>query len=631
MDEIKIQYGISLSKEDQDLINYAFTDEEKEKAAKLKSQIKTCTLFEFLHKVDPKELSETERNIQRAMRKIYNLNGKEPPLYHKFSTFRSDEHPLTIDITTAGNNEGDYAAAYGVHDNRITFEDVDNPNFLVLTLAHELKHAEQADERGYQWYRRSIDGFSMENAYAWHQQEFLQEAQAYALDGRVYCEVFGQANDIDHGESKLYEEISKKYTTPDGQKDHKKIEEEMIRIQLDRLYNDKHYKHYKDAYDMHAPIGENDKGIDQIPEVFHLSQDLMEKLKEAPRVARSLDGKLLQAEKNKHLDQYIELLHESVAQNEEISPSLGYIFRNGSLEQVQDVLAIKKQNNEYLFSDDDIQDAFSDCKNPDVFKHLLMANRGDQPIINKETIVKGLTRLSRNFEDFNTFLTNVQDRNGSLPLTEKDFLNKYGDNELLSHLSTYDEEERSNLIKVLPQIIKLKGNDGKPLVSEKHLVEELGNWIKGMETPENLQALLKGITDEKGNLPFSREAFDIRNSEYEHVNGQNQLLYHLRSYTDEDKKYATAIIPTLMALKDKEGKPIISQENIDKFPEYDDLAQVVKTYKRSSGIKQAMQTKAKAGAKKLEQNPEGYVKKGKTTSKKSRKIISNLKKDSPTL
>ena len=146
---------------------------------------------------------------------------------------------------------------------------------------------------------------------------------------------------------------------------------------------------------------------------------------------------------------------------------------------------------------------------------------------------------------------------------------------------SYSEEAQSKVIQLLPILLRLKGNDGKTLISEKHVAEQLAEFSYDFKNSKNLQTLFNGIKDEKGNLPISREAFDIHNSEYEYVNGQNQLLYHLQSYTEEDKKYASEILPTLMALKDKDGKPIISQENIDKFPEYDDLASIVKSYKVS--------------------------------------------------
>ena len=40
-------------------------------------------------------------------------------------------------------------------------------------------------------------------------------------------------------------------------------------------------------------------------------------------------------------------------------------------------------------------------------------------------------------------------------------------------------------------------------------------------------------------------------------------------------------LPILMSLKDKDGKPIISKENIDKFPQNNPLTPVVKAYAKS--------------------------------------------------
>ena len=60
-----------------------------------------------------------------------------------------------------------------------------------------------------------------------------------------------------------------------------------------------------------------------------------------------------------------------------------------------------------------------------------------------------------------------------------------------------------------------------------------------------------------------------------------------------------------MALRDKDGKPIISQENIEHFPKYSKLASAVKTYAEPK----------KTMTKALEEN--GNVGKGPAARKKS--------------
>ncbi len=578
MDTILVKYGVSLSQEDQAAIKHPWGKDKREKAEELKGKIKAVSLPEFL-KISPEELSETEQNIQRAIKLVYDLNGKEPPLYKEFPTFRSKEHPLTIDITTAGNNykSRDYAAAYKPQDNRVIFEEVNDRDLLILTLAHELKHAEQEDEETYEWDERSAFGSSMENAYAWHQLGFLREAQAYTQGARVYYEVFKKTGK--RLETRLYDKISKKYTTPDGQTDAAKIEEEMIKAMLDELYHGKHkYSAYKDIYDESCPIKESDKGLTDIPESFHLPQSLMEKLKECPKKARSIQGKLLQAAKNENMEEYIRLIHEGISKNEKISPSLSFIMKAGSLEQIQDMLALQKQDKDYLFTNEDVQSQFNFCQDANILKYLLSVNRNDQNVIDTKTIVEKLSGGYDNKEEFNTFIQVIQKKDGTLPFVAQDFQTEYGSNQLLQGLDIYSPEGREKILQMLPVLLKLKGRDGQPLVKPEQWAEKLASWSHEMENPKDLYNLLDVIKDEKGCLPIEREAFDIRDPKYEFMNGQNHLLCGISSFKEERKKYFLTILPMLMELKDKNGKKIISQENIERFPKSNDLASAVKAY-----------------------------------------------------
>ena len=340
MDVIKVQYGISFTPKEQDLIDYPLDEKQRKMAEELKNKIKTATLCEFLE-IDLSKLSEKEQKIQHAIKLIYELNKRKPHIYSQFPTFRSKENPLTIDITRTENSEISYAF-FDEMKNRISFTDINDTDFLVQVLAHELKHAEQTDEEVYHYHLLSLKGFSMENAYAWHQLEFLKEAQAYTTDSRVYYEIFGVTNKSEVL-VKVYKDISEKYTNIFGHKNYKKIETKMITFLLGFLYDGITFP-YKNKYDMHAPIGENDTGLDHIPNVFHLPQSLMLKIQETPRKAVSLLGRLLQAQKNKHIDEYIQLLHEGVDKNERIPKSyFEYVLKNGSPGQIDDILQLKKQ------------------------------------------------------------------------------------------------------------------------------------------------------------------------------------------------------------------------------------------------------------------------------------------------
>lgn len=580
MDGILVRYGVSLTQEEQNIISWDhFKADKRKRAAELKSKIKTVTIPEFLA-IDPKNLSEIEQNIQRAIRLVYDLNGKDPPLYRKFPTFRSKTEPLTIDITTAGNNGENYAAAFGVHDNRVTFEAIDDPNVLILSLAHELKHAEQTDEESYKWYQRAIDGMHMNNAYAWHQLEFMNEAQAYITGARAYYEITGATENSRFWEVKTYANIVKKYGKSLSLN---QLEEEAIKAELnENLLKGKLFAVYKDYYDATAPIGEQDKGLDCIPEALHLSPELLSEFQKVPRIARTINGKLLQAQKNKHVDEYIHLLQEGLDKGEDMpDASFKYVCMNGTLDQIQKALNFKKGDG-YLFAANSINYALDAVAIQDrdisreISQYLLGIKRDGKSVIETDTIISGL-KGHRTVEGLNRFIQNIQDGQGYLPITAKDCTMESGSNSLFRRTLLLDDHVENSL-EMLSIVLKLKGSDGKFLVTEKQLVEKLCDWANSLKQPEHVKALFQKISDENGNLPFSRGMFDICNSEYKILDGQNSLLYQLSAYTEETKKSSLAKLPILMSLKDKDGQPIISQENIERFSKYGELAAEVKAY-----------------------------------------------------
>ena len=582
MDGILVRYGVSLNREQQKMVATGgrFGTEEKKKAiAELQAQIKTVTIPEFLV-VDPKELSATEQKIQKALRLVYELNGKDPPLYRKFPTFRSEEKPLTIDITTVGNNGRDCAAAFEYSANKIIFENTDTQNLLVLTLAHELKHAEQCDEERYLLCRRSAEGLRMDNAYAFHQSEFMDEARAYLAGARAYYEIFGNTDEPHFSEVQVYEEVLKKY---ENSLDPQRLEEEAIKAILNReLLTGRRFKVYKDRYDLRAPIGEQDKGLDHIPEVFHLSQELLVEFQKVPREARSLNGKLLQAQKNGHMDEYIRLLYVGIEENQENLPvSFRYICSKGSLEQVKEMANLKAGDGQYFFKSSLIGASFAAVQknmSREVSQYLLSLQRDDMPVIDASKIIE-VIRQNTSVKDLNQVISNLQDDQGLLPITGKDCSDKNERNFLFSFSRTdISDKNFTEAIQMLPIILKLKGKDGKPLVSEAQLCQYVCAWTRSITDPKDLKNLFQVLADENGNLPFSRGAFDIRNSEFEYQNGQSKLLNCLDLYTEGKKQSSCAKIPLLMGLKDKDGLPVISQENIDRILESSLLKSVVCAY-----------------------------------------------------
>ena len=336
MDIILVKFGVSLSPKEHIKARYPVTREEEEKAQELKSKIKSVTLPEFLA-INSNELTEREHAIQMALQKIYEINGGKYPLYGEFPAFRPNTDPLVINTTVIENDEVFYAFFDPVY-SKITLTDIKDFNFLVLTLAHELKHAEQTDKEVFQYSDCSSTEFK--NAYARHQLEFLKEAQAYTTESRAYFEIFGVTDNAGIL-VKIYKDMLQKHA--DTSEYIKKTEIEMISFLLNCLYDEKTF-HYKNRYDMEMPIGENDTGLDHIPAAFHLPQDLLSKLKEAPRCAYSLLGKLLQARKNEHMDEYMRLLHNGVDKNESIPLDyVDYVLENGTFEQIREALQLKKR------------------------------------------------------------------------------------------------------------------------------------------------------------------------------------------------------------------------------------------------------------------------------------------------
>ena len=584
MDVILVSYGVSLSKEDQELLaKKPYKDKDKQRYNELKSKIKTCSIREFIYPEEypdnpPLNLTETEKKMQRAMRLVYELNEKDPPLYKKFPSFRSDKQPLMIDLTTAGNNGGDYAAAYGVHDNRVVFEAVDDPDLLILTLAHELKHAELENEEEHQWYEYAIFGMDMENAYGFHQRKFINETMAFLTGARAYYSLFGGTDNPRLKEVQVYEKIAKTYgNNVDSQEFYK----EAVKAIFHEILLGKSFEYYKDQYDSRAPIGENDKGLDCIPEVFQLPQDLLVEFQKVPREARSLDGKLLQAQKNNHVEEYIRLLHEGAENNEKMSVAyFTYLCENASAEQIKDVVNLKRANDEYVFGLSSIKYGLDNIKNREAVRYLLSVQRDEKVIIDAEAILSTLRRYSR-FQEFDQIVKNIQDDQGRIPLTAKDCVTKYGSNYLLDSWSVrMDNEHFADSLKKIETILKFKGSDDQPLVTGNQFAKAMNEWISHVDDPKDLEVLFQHIADEKGRLPFARDVFDIRDSEFEYMNGQNYLLYRLSSYNEEEKKKSLAKLPLLMALKDKDGLPIISQENIDAVWDHDRLAPAIKAYTR---------------------------------------------------
>ncbi len=574
MDAILVKYGVSLSKEEYEDITYGTLDEERRrKAEELKSKIKTLTVPEFLD-VNPDTLSEAEQKIQRAIRIVYELNEKDPPLYSDFKS--PDEKSITIDTTTAGRYGEYWAAQFIGRENRIVFEEMD-ADFLILSFAHELAHANLKFKR--EIYGQNNPEFvkKLQNdAYAQHQESFLDELQAYILGARAYYEIFGSAGL--NLETKMYAEIAKKHTDITGHINYEKVEAELANIFLRELYNKNNVYSYKRDYETWAIIGENDVGLDSIPEYFHFPEELIFELKKIPKEAYSLDGQLLQAKKNERFDQYLKILKNGATQSKELPDiDLKYLVEHASLEEIYEALDLKNTDGQWLISDIKMQEIFSSEQNSSLLKHLLSMNRNGKKVISPKTIWYALRDARKDPESFSSFVTILQNDAAQLPITEQDYLGKGREssserkmfvpqNPLVHNL------ERKNITEILPQILKLKGKDGMPLVSEQHLFGAIVDWVKH-STPDNfgsiIQVIVQNISDKNGRLRVSRDIFE--------QDGKNIFLTHF-PYSIDEKKIADKFLPILISLKDKDGKSIISQENIDCYPECNPFSSAIKSF-----------------------------------------------------
>lgn len=157
-------------------------------------------------------------------------------------------------------------------------------------------------------------------------------------------------------------------------------------------------------------------------------------------------------------------------------------------------------------------------------------------------------------------------------------------------------ENRIEIMKKIPdEMAKLKESGAE---GEKQFIKKLISRMSSMKTTKNLQAFFDVMKDEKGRLPFSREVFEDQDKcnlllerFASELDGIAEFRYQyerlLRAHDENlmralacavNSEYCYGAIPILMSLKDKDGKPIISQENIDKFSEKSLLAKDVKVF-----------------------------------------------------
>ncbi len=135
---------------------------------------KTISYLEFLN-VEEAYLSEKEKKVQEAMKKLHHLNENNPPLLNTFPNWRPDK-PLCID--TIGTLGRFFNAGFVGTWNVIRFNEEAFKENLFLVLTHELKHAEDCTKE-----RFDLElGYRIDDGLAYHQLGVLLEARARACE-----------------------------------------------------------------------------------------------------------------------------------------------------------------------------------------------------------------------------------------------------------------------------------------------------------------------------------------------------------------------------------------------------------------------------------------------------------------
>ncbi len=528
-------------------------------------EVKTVTLPEFLA-LPPEQLSENERKIQKATREVYDINGKEPPIYKGFPTL-DPKKPLIINCT--GKIYRYALAEYNFMENEIYF--IQKEGNLTSSLAHELKHAEQHAQLEIQQI------FNGDDNYKKRQLTLLNEAEASLAEILVHPE------------------FKDKYSNP-------LMKMKFLKQYIRLMYRD---PNLKKAYildsEVRYPFLTTDTGLTKIPEHYGLPDDFLKFLNSIHKNAISSTGKFMQYWINRQSDQFANISREKRA----------LILSN-------------------IFAD-----RFTDKNDPSTVRWLRslleFTDTDGQPYFDKKAKIKAISNAIRSRDaKFEKVIEIFQDKNGNLPITAEDLTKNldydgyYYGNELLdipystdSHIKFFWER--------FPTLLKLKGADGKPLVTPKEVIKKLSVWCKKLK-PECIPLLFSIIADKDMQLPFSRHDFDIEHSEGGY-NGENILLCSLadRIATEETTaEKVLAQIHVITALKDKEGKPIISPENVKISPRDDDFSIIIKecaqsSMKQQSNIKQQLKKRMQTRPKKI-----------KRTSRKSSNH-SRSKKEIPSL
>ena len=248
---------------------------------------KTISYPEFLA-LDSAYLSEREQALQAAMKKLYHLNESVFPLYKEFPNWRPDK-PLTIDITKVDKKSG--CGSYGRYGNDIRICEEAFDGVLFLTLAHELKHAEDCTKESYDFENE----LRLEDGLGYHHIGILSESRARACElTGIMLDCLNEKNSVDEFQTKLKRNVIFKYVKaimPELKKRYEKAlctgqpldVQEMQQVAsvaivpsfiISGTYKDIYFHNYNDI----CEIMTGDKGLQQLPSSFGIAPEYQEAL-----------------------------------------------------------------------------------------------------------------------------------------------------------------------------------------------------------------------------------------------------------------------------------------------------------------------------------------------------------------
>ena len=269
-------------------------------------KVARTTYKDYLY-LNPEYLPQRERHFQNAMKDLY-YYAHNFPLFTSFPDHGPDK-PLTIDITKFPKNaDGSYSSLY----NDISISDRTNSNSILLSLAHELKHAEQTSQE------EMMARYNSNLAY--HQLGFLGEAQAYSFEIYIAMLIaktnkYSREEFLSLVQNNIFEDyISNTFgiidyhykTSLENNTDlnAQQIQNDLILAGLPYLSKDTSYKRH---YDECRAVNDNDADISHIPESFHLDktfveQQIIPELKKIPHEALEPKCRFHQLLSNKQED-----------------------------------------------------------------------------------------------------------------------------------------------------------------------------------------------------------------------------------------------------------------------------------------------------------------------------------------